>query len=247
MRADRTGKLQPSNSLWMRSIRFVMLVFGYPHCLTTIAMTRSLDSSIGGLNMTLLKALGSICGATTQLPHTTILSDGLKRCGDIAVASGGFTGTWRGWYWTKNVILKAFVLAGSQEAGKVRHTILVNVPFVFGDPHRSCGRGWSYGRGCPTSTPCRSLVSTRRSLRLSMTGRTLKPLPRTQTRTRRTPYLVSHSSSQPLISTTGCSLTQNVIMYTLREAAEPRLRCSARRPQRSKSAPTTQSHPHFVR
>ncbi|KAF9646892.1 kinase-like protein [Thelephora ganbajun] len=57
---------------------------------------------------TLLRALGSICSATGQLPHPTILSDGLKRCGEIAVASGGFTDTWLGRYKTKYVALKAF-------------------------------------------------------------------------------------------------------------------------------------------
>ncbi|KAF9644342.1 kinase-like protein, partial [Thelephora ganbajun] len=55
-----------------------------------------------------LRALGSICSATGQLLHLIILSDGLKRCGEIAVASGGFTDTWLGRYQTKYVALKAF-------------------------------------------------------------------------------------------------------------------------------------------
>ena len=94
-------------------------------------------------NTTLLKALGSICSATTQLPHTTILSDGVERCGDIAVASGGFTDTWRGWYRTKNVALKAFrtyPIQDLREAEKVHYTALVNVALIFDDPHRSYGR-----------------------------------------------------------------------------------------------------------
>jgi len=118
---------------------------GYPHPLDD---NRD-DQVIGPIdrrktqNTTLLKALGSICSATTQLPHTTILSDGVERCGDIAVASGGFTDTWRGWYRTKNVALKAFrtyPIQDLREAEKVRHTVLVNVALIFDDPHRSYGR-----------------------------------------------------------------------------------------------------------
>ena len=70
-----------------------------------------------------LRALGSICSVTGQLPHTAILSSGLQKCGDIAVASGGFTDTWRGRYGRKNVALKAFRTYPSQdlkEAKKAR-------------------------------------------------------------------------------------------------------------------------------
>ena len=82
----------------------------------------------------LLRALGSICSATIQLPCTTILSDGLKKCGDIAVASGGFTDTWRGSYRTKTVALKAFrtyPIQDLKEAEKVRHTTRANVVLIF--------------------------------------------------------------------------------------------------------------------
>jgi hypothetical protein len=99
---------------------------GYPHPLDDDHD----DQVIGPIdwrktqNTTLLRALGSICSATAQLPHATILSDGLERCGDIAIASGGFTDTWRGWYRTKNVALKAFrtyPIQDLREAEKVRH------------------------------------------------------------------------------------------------------------------------------
>ena len=76
----------------------------------------------------MLRTLGSFCSATAQLPHTTILSDGLKKCGEIAVASGGFTDTWRGSYRTKNVALKVFRTYPVQvikEAEKVHRTVLV--------------------------------------------------------------------------------------------------------------------------
>ena len=78
----------------------------------------------------LLLALGSICSATSQLPSTTILSSGVERCGEIAIASGGFTDTWRGLYQTKTVALKAFRTYPSQdlkEAKKVRYTTTENV------------------------------------------------------------------------------------------------------------------------
>ena len=75
--------------------------------------------------MALLRALGSICSATIQLPCTMILSDGLKKRGDIAVVSGAFTDTWRGSYRTKSVALKAFrayPIQDLKEVEKVRHT-----------------------------------------------------------------------------------------------------------------------------
>jgi hypothetical protein len=78
-----------------------------------------------------------ICSVAAQLPHTTILSDGLKKCGDIAVASGGFTDTWRGSYRKENVAIKVFRIYPIQdlkEAKKVRQTILANVALVFQRP-----------------------------------------------------------------------------------------------------------------
>jgi len=63
-----------------------------------------------------------------------ILSDGLKKCGDIAVASGGFTDTWRGLYGTKIVALKVFrtyPVQDLKEAEKVHRTVLVNVAFIL--------------------------------------------------------------------------------------------------------------------
>lgn len=84
-------------------------------------------------NLALLNALGSICSTTAQLPHTAIISDGLEKTGDIAVASGGFTDTWRGRYETKVVALKAFRTYPSQdlkEAKKVSPTNSVNVPSI---------------------------------------------------------------------------------------------------------------------
>ena len=83
-------------------------------------------------NTPLLRALGSICSATIQLPHTTILSDGLEVYGEIAVASGGFTDTWRGLYQGRTAALKAFrtfPLQDLREAEKVRPTSWGTLPF----------------------------------------------------------------------------------------------------------------------
>lgn len=84
--------------------------------------------------MPLLRALSSICSATIQLPHAVVLSDGLEKCGGIAVVSGGFTDTWRGQYRTKPVaikVLRDYPIQDLKEAKKVRHTILVNVVSFF--------------------------------------------------------------------------------------------------------------------
>lgn len=81
-----------------------------------------------------LKALGSFCSTTAQLPHKVILSDGVERCGDIAVASGGFTDVWRGTHRTNNVALKVFrtyPIQDLREAEKVRRMALENVAFVI--------------------------------------------------------------------------------------------------------------------
>ena len=47
-------------------------------------------------NLALLHALGSISSTTAQLPHTVILSNGLGKSGDIAVACRRLTDTWPG-------------------------------------------------------------------------------------------------------------------------------------------------------
>lgn len=70
-------------------------------------------------NLALLRALGSVCSATGRLPRTTTLN-GLEKCGDIAVASGGFTDTWRGRYRSKTVALKAFRTYPSQDLKEAR-------------------------------------------------------------------------------------------------------------------------------
>ena len=85
---------------------------------------------------TLLRALGIICSVTTQLPCSVVLFDGLKKCGSMAVASGGFTDVWRGTHYTKIVAIKAFrtyPVQDLKEAKKVRHS-LDEIVFIFRRP-----------------------------------------------------------------------------------------------------------------
>ncbi|KAF9646096.1 kinase-like protein [Thelephora ganbajun] len=67
-------------------------------------------------------ALGDICSDTLLLPTSTGLLQGLKKRGEIAVASGGTTDIWRGAWSDKQVALKAFriyPLQDLQEAKKI--------------------------------------------------------------------------------------------------------------------------------
>lgn len=142
--------------------------------------------------MMLLRTLGSICSARVQLPHTMILSDGVERCGDIAVASGGFTDTWQGLYRTKKVALKAFrtyPVQDQKEVEKVCRMVSVNIVFIFENCRRPYGRRSLYGRGCLTSTFYHSTVLTMQisSLRSSTTGRTLEISSNTCAQTQRSP------------------------------------------------------------
>ena len=59
-------------------------------------------------NARLVMALGDVCGATERLPASAMLSAGLERRGNIAVASGGFTDIWRGEYYAAPVAIKVF-------------------------------------------------------------------------------------------------------------------------------------------
>ena len=135
-------------------------------------------------NTPLLRALGFICSITTHLPCSIILSDGLKKCGGIAVASGGFTDIWRGTHYTKIVAIKAFrtyPVQDLKEAKKVRHNLRWKSLSFFDNPRRFCGGRWLCGRGYLIKTSCHSMVSTWAisNLRSSMIGWSLAILPST--------------------------------------------------------------------
>jgi hypothetical protein len=56
-----------------------------------------------------------------QLPTSAILSEGLKKRGNTAVASGGLADIWRGKYRGREVAIKAFrVYKQSENVKKVR-------------------------------------------------------------------------------------------------------------------------------
>jgi len=59
--------------------------------------------------------LGDLCSATERLPTSALLSTGLEKRGNIAVASGGFTDVWRGEYYATQVAIKAFRIYPAQD------------------------------------------------------------------------------------------------------------------------------------
>ena len=68
-------------------------------------------------------ALGNVCSVTERLPTSAVLSAGLDKRGNIAVASGGLTDVWRGEYGGTPVAIKAFRIYPAQnlkEAKEVR-------------------------------------------------------------------------------------------------------------------------------
>ena len=59
-------------------------------------------------NAKLVIALGDVCSATERFPTSAVLSTGLKKRGNTAVRSREFTDIWRGYYYIKQVAIKAF-------------------------------------------------------------------------------------------------------------------------------------------
>lgn len=65
-------------------------------------------------NVKYVNALGNVCGAILLLPTSAVLSTGLEKRGNIAVASGGFTDVWRGDLGDLRVAIKAFRIYPAQ-------------------------------------------------------------------------------------------------------------------------------------
>ena len=135
-----------------------------------------------------------------QLPRTAILPDGIEISGDIAMATGGFTDTWRGLYRGKPVALKAFHTFPVQDLREAQRC----ASHFGGHSHsknlcRSYGKRSSYGRGCVTNTCFSSTASTRRisSLPSYATGKTPETSFSIWTRTRRFPAPVWHRHHHP--------------------------------------------------
>lgn len=77
--------------------------------------------TVGPQTAKYISALGNVCSITVQLPTSAILSTGLKKRGEDAVASGGLADMWRGKYRSREVAIKAFrVYKQSDRVKKVR-------------------------------------------------------------------------------------------------------------------------------
>lgn len=77
-------------------------------------------------------ALGDLCSAIRRLPTSAELSSGLEKCGNIAVARGGFTDTWRGEFDDRHcrrpVAIKAFRLYPAQNLKVAKNILWKRVP-----------------------------------------------------------------------------------------------------------------------
>ena len=65
-------------------------------------------------NAKFIIALWEVCSATERLPTSVLLSAGLEKRANIAVASGGVTDIWRGEYYTMQTAIKAFRIYPAQ-------------------------------------------------------------------------------------------------------------------------------------
>ena len=72
--------------------------------------------------------LGEICSDTGLLPNSIGSLQGLKKLGEIAVASGGTTDTWRGVLDNKQVALKAFRIYTPQDLREAKKILWKSVP-----------------------------------------------------------------------------------------------------------------------
>ena len=72
-------------------------------------------------------ALGNVCSAIERLPTSAILSAGLEKHGNVAVASGGFTDIWRGEYDATQVAIKAFRLHPTQNLKEAKEVSMSSV------------------------------------------------------------------------------------------------------------------------
>ena len=100
-----------------RDLSFFFFTEPQTHCFSKAYPT--LDSQ----NAKHITALGNLCSATLRLTTSAILSEGLEKRGNIAVASGGLTDIWKGGLGRTQVAIKAFRIYPAQnlkEAKEVR-------------------------------------------------------------------------------------------------------------------------------
>jgi len=77
-----------------------------------------------------ITALGEVCGTTERLPTSALLSTGLEKRGNIAVASGGFTDIWRGEYYSMQVAIKAFRIYPAQNFKEAKEVSIWSISEV---------------------------------------------------------------------------------------------------------------------
>ena len=75
-------------------------------------------------------ALGEVCSATELLPTSALLSTGLEKRGNIAVASGGFTDIWRGEYYSMQAAIKAFRIYPAQNLKEAKEVSIRSISEV---------------------------------------------------------------------------------------------------------------------
>jgi serine/threonine protein kinase len=79
-------------------------------------------------NTKLVAALGDISSDTLRLPNSVGSLQGLKKRGEIAVASGGTTDIWRGTWNTQQVAFKAFRIYPPQDLQEAKKILWKVVP-----------------------------------------------------------------------------------------------------------------------
>jgi len=76
--------------------------------------------TVDSQNARLVTALGNLCSATERLPTSAVLSAGLEKCENIAVASGGLTDVWRGEWGGLRVAIRAFRISHDHDLKKAK-------------------------------------------------------------------------------------------------------------------------------
>ena len=77
-------------------------------------------------NAKILSTLGNLCSATVLLPISAVLSTGLEKRGNIAVASGGLTDIWKGVLGDSRVAIKAFRIYPAQNLKEAKEVSITS-------------------------------------------------------------------------------------------------------------------------
>ena len=90
--------------------------------------------TVNSQNAKYLTALGRVCSATEKLPPSAVLSVGLKKRGNIAVASGGMTDLWRGDFCGRQAAIKAFRIYPIQDLKEAKKVCIQLVLEIRSQP-----------------------------------------------------------------------------------------------------------------